>query len=72
METNHDELNRAVGRIEGKMDALIASVDAMGREVKDHASFIGNLKGKVAIISSGIAFTASMITLWVKKQFFND
>ncbi len=66
----HDELNRAIGRLEGKMDSLIKEINSMSKEVKDHASFIGNLKGKIAMASSGIALGTSLITLWVKKHFF--
>lgn len=71
-DTNHDSLNRSLGQIEGKLDGIQKLLETMALKVDSHESFIQNFKGKLVIITGAIAFTTSLLTLWIRKHFIDD
>lgn len=65
----HGEIQRSLGRIEGKLDAMKENQDKINIRVDSHETFINNLRGKVAVVAGLIAATTSILTLWIKKHF---
>lgn len=54
------DLERAVGRLEGKMDGLIADVSEMKTDMKGLNSWKWKIAGGAAVLSAIVAFFMSM------------
>lgn len=68
---HHDELFLAIGRLEGKVDALLSMQQYQQDQLKDHDSRIRSLehsRGYVMGWSASIgAFTSAIITFIIKS-----
>lgn len=71
MEQTHNEIMRAIGRIEGKIDGILeqatkthSRVDKLELDVNALQSFRDNLKGKMVVVAS----VASIVVSFVVKK----
>lgn len=77
MDTNHDEIMRTLGNLEGKMDGVIARLDKINGSVRtlyirtdNLAQFDSNLRGRVAIIGFIISIIVSVSVAYVNAKWF--
>jgi len=67
---HHDELFLAIGRLEGKVDSLLAMQGHQQEELKDHDARLRNLehaRGYVMGVSAAIGAIVSVAGSWVAK-----
>ena len=71
----HNEIMRAVGRLEGKVDGINQRLDGINGTLKNHDEKIGTLsndvsqiKGKAAIIGSLFGAVAAVIGGFLKDR----
>lgn len=67
--TPHDEIMRAIGRLEGKVDGILIEAQKTNGRVtrledanRTHQSFIDNIKGKITIF--GAVAGAIITAIW--------
>lgn len=64
---NNEQLHRDLGRVEGKLEALTAKVDAMSEQLERALSALNRARGAGfvggALLSAGVAF----LTAWFTK-----
>lgn len=77
MTDNHEEISRAIGRLEGKVDGILEQNQAQFKLLYDHQKDINELKGwrasitgKITIITS-IAGTLGAIVITFIKEIWN-
>ena len=66
----HDELFLAIGRLEGKVDSLLAMQGHQQEELKDHDARLRNLehaRGYVMGVSAAIGAIVSVAGTWLAK-----
>jgi hypothetical protein len=78
MADHHEELMYKLGKIEGGIDGINKRLDVANGRLTEHGKqidhledFTATLKGKIAIISGFIALTTSLLTVWIRKTFFD-
>jgi hypothetical protein len=67
---HHDELFLAIGRLEGKVDSLLAMQGHQQEELKDHDARLRNLehaRGYIMGVSAAIGAIVSLAGSWVAK-----
>jgi hypothetical protein len=67
---HHDELFLAIGRLEGKVDSLLAMQQMAQDELKDHDARLRNLehaRGYIMGVSAAIGAIVSLAGSWVAK-----
>jgi hypothetical protein len=67
---HHDELFLAIGRLEGKVDSLLAMQGHQQEELKDHDARLRNLehaRGYVMGVSAAIGAIVSIAGTWLAK-----
>jgi hypothetical protein len=67
---HHDELFLAIGRLEGKVDSLLAMQGHQQEELKDHDARLRNLehaRGYVMGVSAAIGAIVSVAGTWLAK-----
>jgi hypothetical protein len=67
---HHDELFLAIGRLEGKVDSLLAMQGHQQEELKDHDTRLRNLehaRGYVMGVSAAIGAIVSVAGSWLAK-----
>jgi len=83
MAENHDEILRAIGRLEGAMTegfkAIHARQDVANGKLIKHdekidelESYRDQLKGRVAVIAGGVGFVGSLVVVWFKDRFLKS
>jgi hypothetical protein len=68
--THHDELFLAIGRLEGKVDSLLAMQGHQQEELKDHDTRLRNLehaRGYIMGVSAAIGAIVSVAGTWLAK-----
>jgi hypothetical protein len=68
--THHDELFLAIGRLEGKVDSLLAMQQMAQEELKDHDARLRNLehaRGYLMGVSAAIGAIVSVAGTWLAK-----
>ena len=68
--SHHDELFLAIGRLEGKVDSLLAMQGHQQEELKDHDARLRNLehaRGYVMGVSAAIGAIVSVAGTWLAK-----
>ena len=68
--THHDELFLAIGRLEGKVDSLLAMQQMAQDELKDHDTRLRNLehaRGYLMGVSAAIGAIVSVAGTWLAK-----
>jgi hypothetical protein len=68
--THHDELFLAIGRLEGKVDSLLAMQQMAQDELKDHDARLRNLehaRGYIMGVSASIGAIVSLAGSWLAK-----
>jgi hypothetical protein len=66
----HDELFLAIGRLEGKVDSLLAMQGHQQEELKDHDARLRNLehaRGYIMGVSAAIGAIVSVAGTWLAK-----
>jgi hypothetical protein len=67
---HHDELFLAIGRLEGKVDSLLAMQGHQQEELKDHDARLRNLehaRGYLMGVSAAIGAIVSVAGTWLAK-----
>lgn len=67
---HHDELFLAIGRLEGKVDSLLAMQGHQQEELKDHDARLRNLehaRGYIMGVSAAIGAIVSVAGTWIAK-----
>jgi hypothetical protein len=67
---HHDELFLAIGRLEGKVDSLLAMQGHQQEELKDHDARLRNLehaRGYLMGVSAAIGAIVSIAGSWLAK-----
>ncbi len=71
----HNEIMRAIGRLEGKVDGINGRLDTANGRLKSHDDKIGNLetdmasiKAKATVLGGIAGITLSMIWNYVKNK----
>jgi hypothetical protein len=67
---HHDELFLAIGRLEGKVDSLLAMQQMAQDELKDHDARLRNLehaRGYLMGVSAAIGAIVSVAGTWLAK-----
>jgi hypothetical protein len=67
---HHDELFLAIGRLEGKVDSLLAMQGHQQEELKDHDTRLRNLehaRGYIMGVSAAIGAIVSVAGTWLVK-----
>lgn len=67
---HHDELFLAIGRLEGKVDSLLAMQGHQQEELKDHDARLRNLehaRGYLMGVSAAIGAIVSVASTWIAK-----
>lgn len=67
---HHDELFLAIGRLEGKVDSLLAMQGHQQEELKDHDARLRNLehaRGYIMGVSAAIGAIVSVAGSWLAK-----
>lgn len=67
---HHDELFLAIGRLEGKVDSLLAMQGHQQEELKDHDARLRNLehaRGYIMGVSAAIGAIVSVAGTWLAK-----
>jgi hypothetical protein len=74
MTTNEQDISRALGRLEGKMDSLLRQFADVGETLQRHDGRIGTLenwrstvKGSVVVMASIASVVASILTGLILK-----
>ena len=68
--SHHDELFLAIGRLEGKVDSLLAMQGHQQEELKDHDARLRNLehaRGYIMGVSAAIGAIVSVAGSWLAK-----
>lgn len=76
METNHDELNRILGKllaevegINNRLDRVNGRLDKHDDKVNTLESFQDNATGRMTIIGAVTAFAVGILGSWVNRMF---
>lgn len=67
---HHDELFLAIGRLEGKVDSLLAMQARTQEELKDHDARLRNLehaRGYIMGVSAAIGAIVGVAGTWIAK-----
>ena len=68
-ELQHNEIQRSLGRIEGKLDGIKDSVDQHSKDIQKLQTGQTNLKIKLGGLAGGASLVVLVAFEWVKSQF---